>query len=277
MLAAKVGSPRHAAADVVVGKGQDATVEVKLAYGKASKDLEDEDATLWLWSGKRWRQGATARTDDDGRARFRVAGAWLARPGAHPFAVVVHGDGSRARGTLWVTTPKTKAVVFDIDGTLTTGDREIVEYALTGRAIDMRPDANALVRHWAQRGVLPVYLTGRPYLFNASTRRWLKQKGFPSGPVITVESLRHALPTQGGVGAFKEEWLVRAMHRAGLEVIAAYGNASTDICAFARAGIAPSATFIIGKNGGRHCEGFQRAQGVSDWGSHLRQLSAPQR
>lgn len=276
-LTRKLGSHHHSAADVVVNAGAGASVEGKFAYGKTSKDLEDEEVSLWLRTGTAWKRIGSARTNDDGRARFQVPGSLLRRPGAHPFVLVVHGDDSRARGTIWAVARGKRAVIFDIDGTLTPGDREIVDYAVTGDSVAMRPDADALARHWARRGGMPIYLTGRPYLFNAATRQWLERHGFPPGPVITVDSVRQSLPSKGGAGSFKRSWLESTIGSTGLEVVAAYGNAKTDICAFARAGIAPTRTFIIGSNGGHRCKGFAKPNAVSDWSSHLRQLSAPQR
>ncbi len=54
-------------------------------------------------------------------------------------------------------------MVYDIDGTLTPGDDQIIlEMALTAAKVDydpnMRPGAVALCRAWAVKGYLPIYL-----------------------------------------------------------------------------------------------------------------------
>nr|MBA2320394.1 hypothetical protein [Deltaproteobacteria bacterium] len=56
----------------------------------------------------------------------------------------------------------TSAVLFDIDGTLTTGDGELIEDLLGDGAPHMRPGASAVAQRWANLGYLVVYITGRP-------------------------------------------------------------------------------------------------------------------
>jgi hypothetical protein len=118
-----LGDPAHAAGDPMVNPGSSAQVEGKFAYGTVSKDLQDEDVTLWLQvSCGRWLPVTTARTDGDGRARFAIDAARIPVAGAYPFELVVHGDGSRAQGHIYVVPRGQPAVLFDVDGTLTTGD-----------------------------------------------------------------------------------------------------------------------------------------------------------
>lgn len=277
-LNAKLGRNHHSAVDVVTAPGAGVTIEGKFAYGKLSKDLEHEDVTLYLERGKTWVRVTRARTNDDGRALFRVPGRHLRVPGPHRAALVVHGDKTTAYSTIWVLSKGTRTVLFDIDGTLTTGDSELVENTLIGDKIDMRRDANALAKHWAKRGLTPVYLTGRPYMYNVSTRQWLAKHGFPHGPLVTVKFVGQGSPSSGGVGRFKRRWVASLLKR-GLVVVAAYGNAKTDVCAFAEAGVAPTATFIVGKHGGKACENDKRkypaTRKVVTFGAHLRVLVGP--
>lgn len=271
-LLAKMGSPRHSAADVVARPGRAATIEGKFTYTRASKDLEDEYVVAELRRGAKWRRIGRGLTDSDGRVRFEVPGRWLRRAGQVRVRMTAVGDGSRAEAVIWVMAPRSKVVVFDIDGTLTPGDGEIIKRAVWGSAVKVRPGAADVVAHWAvKKRIQPIYLTGRPYLFNVDTRAWLVRHGFPPGPLITADSLRQALPTSGGVGAFKEAWLRRLTTANRLSVAAAYGNADTDVCAFARAGIAPSATYIFGGKD-RACDGFAAARTIADFVTHLPQL-----
>ena len=63
--------------------------------------------------------------------------------------------------------------------------------------------------------------------------------------------------------------------RVGLRLAFAYGNASTDVCAYARSTVAPAATFIAGENV-EACEGFAAPVSVPvDYVDHLRTLSVP--
>lgn len=269
---AKMGSPRHSAGDVVVSPRQATTVEGKFSYTKASKDLEDEEVTAEVMAGKRWHRLGTRRTDSDGRVRFEVPGRLLRKPGAVRYRMTVAGDRTSTGALIYVWAPGTRVVVFDIDGTLTPGDREIIKRAVWGSAVAVRPGAADVVRHWIKRqAIKPVYLTGRPYLFSADTRAWLERHGFPPGPLITADSLRQVIPSTAGVGKFKETWLKQLKSEQKLDIIAAYGNADTDVCAFARAGIAPKASYIFGE-GERKCEGFDAANTITDFVAHLATL-----
>lgn len=49
----------------------------------------------------------------------------------------------------------------------------------------------------------------------------------------------------------------------------AFGNSSTDICAYADAGIQPENTFIIGDNAGHACSGFAASQPIDSYPAHL--------
>ena len=270
---AKLGAPRHSAVDVIARPGRPAIIEGKFSYTRASKDLEDEHVVAEIRRGKSWRRIGRGLTDSDGRVRFRIPGRWLDQLGPTRVRMTVAGDRTRAEAVIWVIAPKSKVVVFDIDGTLTPGDREIIKRAVWGSAVKVRRGAVDVVRHWADAlKIQPIYLTGRPYLFNVDTRAWLRRHGFPAGPLITTDSWSQAMPTGGGVGRFKQGWLERLVSGNRLSIIAAYGNADTDVCAFARAGIAPSATYVFGDKG-RACDGFDPVIALTDFVAHLPALA----
>lgn len=271
-LITRLGSARHSAVDAVNNPGMPAAAHGKFAYGTASKDLQDEEVWLLVETESGYEPVESGLTDSDGRVTLTTPGMFLARPGPHPYRFVVSGDLSEARGVAWVVARGQKVVVFDIDGTLTTGDSELVD-DLFGGDIDVRPGAADVVRYWAESGHTVVYLTGRPYMYNASTRAWLEQHGFPAGPMATANSLSQAVPSAGGVGAFKRAWLRALREQTGVDIVAAYGNANTDICAFAQAGIPPSATYII-DNDTPACEGYEPVHLIADYPGHLASLRA---
>lgn len=237
------GAAHHAANDVIVGVGQAPQIRAKFSYGPLLKDLEDEDIALIVGEGAcgPWITEDVRRTDDDGWVTFDVP--TLAEPGIRTFHAIVAGDGSRTSGRIWTIAPGTRAVLFDIDGTLTTGDTELLEDLLGGDAPDMRPGAPEVARHWDEQDRLIVYMTGRLYALRSSSRRWLEERGFPPGVLFTTENSADALPSQGRVGAFKRA-IVARMIEAGLVFDAAYGNAATDVCAYAEGGIDPAITWI---------------------------------
>lgn len=254
------GAPNHRGQDVVVAQGAPQVLNAKFAYGLIDKDLKDEDVAVYVRTAAGWKDLGVARTtqdgqngpDDDGGRVFLT----LAKPlpaGRWPVRMVVLGDHSQASFTLYVVPKGVQAVVFDIDGTLTTGDEEIVLQVL-GDLADKKyvpkvhSGAAAVAKAWVAKGYLPVYLTGRPDVLRRVTDEWLAQEGFPAGPVHLTDTLGEAAPNAEGVGRFKAAFLERLRPIVGL--VAAYGNATTDISAYAAAGIPKARTFIIGKHAG---------------------------
>ncbi|MEM9489264.1 MAG: hypothetical protein AAGC55_08970, partial [Myxococcota bacterium] len=270
-----VGAPHHTSSDPISNPGEDAIITGKFAYGVISKDLVGEDVALWLRMRPcgPWQELARAPTDDDGWISFTVPSHLIPTVGAYPYRLIVRGDLSTASGVIYVLPRATRVAIFDIDGTLTTGDSELLEQIALGADPDMHRGANRVANHYARAGVLPIYITGRPYLLRPATMSWLRRKGFPVGPLITTDSLGAARPGTRGVGRFKQSILSALRNRAGLTIIAAYGNASTDVCAYAHSGIAPNRTYIVGEKS-TQCSGYPATRTLTDYVAHLEQLIA---
>jgi hypothetical protein len=277
-LVASLGKPHHGAIDPIVLAGELVSVPAKFTYGAVSKDLQDED--ILLLRAKRpvaagacaaWHPDGAGRTDDDGRVIVPL-GESLRAPGRYPFALMVAGDDTMAMGAAWVVAPKQRVVVFDIDGTLTKGDEALVEQLLSGHSPEPRSGAAKVVNELAANGALPVYITGRPHLLAGMTRAWLTEHGFPPGPVRMTTDTGAAMPTDDGVQKFKLETL-RMLQDKGVVIERVYGNAVTDICAYAQAGIPANVTFIAGRHGGEGCEGSGPSQAIgSGYDAHLTTL-----
>jgi len=270
-VASKMGPPHHAATDAIVSAAQPVVLRGKFAYGPTSKDAEDETVALWREEAPcRWREVARAITDGDGRTRFELPAGSLTGPGPHPFRMFLLGDLTSADASVWVVPAGTRAVLFDVDGTLTTDDGELFEDLLGGGAPDMQEGAHEVARRWAELGYLPIFITGRPYFLRSSTARWLVERKFPAGPLYTVDSVVDFAPTEGKVGAFKEA-AIRALRDAGVDIAWAYGNASTDVCAYRRAGIAPDHTYIVGTEP-RVCDDGAPTRPLPSYVLHLKEL-----
>lgn len=272
-ITVSAGDPHHSAVEPVVNPGQPFTFDGKFAYGVFSEDLEGETVEVWLRQVPcgAWERFANARTNNDGRISLAHPG--FPEVGTWDFRLRVPGDDSRAVGRVRVVPPGTKAVIFDVDGTLTIGDSEIFQEILLGQDPELYPGGPDVVGRWAEQGYFVVYLTGRPYFLNPASRRWLERHGFPDGPLRTTDSLAEAVPNAGGVQAYKLAWIRHLEMTAGLDFVAAYGNAPTDICAYAQSGIDVDATWIIGPHGGEACDGFPNTHAVVDYPSHLPALA----
>jgi phosphatidate phosphatase PAH1 len=266
--------PHHFAMDAVGAPGSDVTLRAKLTYGSAGKDLEEELVAFFVRQAGAcdFTELGRAETDDDGWARFTVKGTKLPT-GAHDLAAAVVGDGTFAMAKLFVAAPGTKTVVFDVDATLTTSDREVVEEVLKGKVPEMRTDAPAVVQAYAKAGFFLAFVTGRPYLLLRPTKEWLRDRGFPEGYLRVTDRSSESIPDADGVQRFKEAALLE-LKSAGLTLDQAYGNAKTDICAYLHVGLDPKRTFILGPHGGQPCGASSPTVGLASYTEQLPKLPA---
>jgi len=143
------------------------------------------------------------------------------------------------------------AVVFDIDGTLTTGRRAIG---------DTRPGAAAAVQAYAEAGYRVIYLSARHPLMQWQIPRWLKRNGFPPGPVHVTESREqrrdHAAFKQGVLEEYRDS---------GWGLAAAYGDSGTDFQAYANAGIDRNHVFALKRKNAESCDPGIWAECFATW------------
>lgn len=241
------GGPNHRIRDVVLSPGEAGRLRARFTYGAFDKDLGDEDVELWLRRCPGWVKVGTTTTDDDGIAHFDLPrdlpkGEWSVK-------ALVLGDGTTANGVVAVWPAGTQAIVTDIDGTLTTSDWEAVQDVALGSDAEMYPDADAAMRLWASKGYRILFLTGRPQAVNRYSRSWLEDHAFPRMPMQLTDDAEQVFPTDSGVRTFKGGRL-RELSAKGIEWQMAYGNATTDIDAYADAEIPKSDTWIIGSHAG---------------------------
>lgn len=271
LFVASQGEARTHGRDALVKLGSPARIEAKFSYGPFAKDLEDEDVSLFVRRPDcAWTRVGTVRTDDRGIATFEVSSAVLSKVGAYAFEAVLDSDGEAAPGAIYVIDGKTKAVVFDVDETLTVGDGELIEQLAFDADPEMRRDANRIVREWARAGWFVAYVTGRPHQLTDITRSWLGENGFPQGLLRTSESFGIAM--SGSATQLYKSTVLETLKKTGLDLRFAYGNATTDICAYSAAGIDPLRTFIVGPNAGKSCSGAKPTVALA---SYTEQLGAP--
>lgn len=254
-----LGDPDHSAQDVLITDAVEPHVPGKFAYGLFSKDLEDEWVEIWVddCSGS-YVQIGEQRTDDDGRIDLSVPAGVLPSYGSFGVFLRVKGDLTSVTSTLSVYPEGTILLVTDIDGTLTISDAELfsdifADYFAPLGAGTYVPEARIYALEAmelrAVQGYVLVYLTGRPYWLTDITREWLGDLSFPEGTLHVADSNAEVLPTDQAVGAYKRDYL-QALEDMGFVLDGAYGNATTDIYAYAQASIDPSRTWIAGDHGG---------------------------
>jgi len=250
----------HSAQDLLLPEGEPVILRGKFAYGVFSKDLEGESIQVWMddCSGE-YKLLGEAVTDSDGRIALSLSADQVPAIGEYALHFRVKGDSSATAAVLCILPPQTELVVFDIDGTLTTSDTELISDVFTdlftpilhGSYVPQaRASARELTRLRATQGYQLLYLTGRPYLLTERTRLWLADLGFARGSLHVTDSNAEAVPNVAGVGTFKASYLT-GLKKLGFVLRAAYGNATTDIHAYGQAGIDPQRTFIVGPNGGK--------------------------
>ena len=250
-----VASPAHVGLDALFAQGNAVTLRAKFAYGDISKDLEDEPIETFIELCDGWRSLGETLSDGDGRISVAVAEALPS--GVYPLRFQVKGDASVAAATLRIFLKGTHFVAFDIDGTLTTTDEEIMkdfEAELLGPlSKGYTPEGYVggpeLTQLHEKRGAQLLYMTGRPYWLTGLTREWLQRFTYAPATLKLTDSTKEALPTQSGVGDYKLNFL-KSVIAQGFIVDLAYGNAATDVYAYLGAGLAPKNVYIIGPHGG---------------------------
>ena len=179
-LIAKLGDAAHSAQDILVRPGDPVVVPGKFAYGRVSKDLEDETVVVFLDTCESYSAVGTTLTDDDGRTALAIPEHYVPGVGVYNITQVMRGDASQVSSRLTIAPAGSRLVLFDIDGTLTIGDDELTdelknvylkEFYSGKRPPKAYPDAAAVTKSWQAQGYLLVYTTGRPYWLAGLTRK----------------------------------------------------------------------------------------------------------
>ena len=153
------------------------------------------------------------------------------------------------------TPPHTKAVVFDIDGTLTPNVSAVFE---------VRKDAAEAVGAYAEKGYKVVYLSTRVSWLSAGVPEWLTDSGFPGGSVHIAQTRNERKRPE----VFKSEVLTSYVAH-GWSLAYAYGDSSTDLAAYAAAGIPSENVFVLKRRGEPDCQEGLAAACLAGWTEHL--------
>lgn len=227
-----------AAADPIGYRG--AKARTTPTGGLFNNPLPGEHVSLWFHddAAAEWQQIGRADTGDDGY--YEIADSGFVAPNNAPVYSVLEADGSCAEHYDFLLPPGSKVIVTDIDGTLTLDDTQLIMEIADENYVPVQMGAaDRLTQAWAAKHYPIVYLTARTHLLRNETRVWLRDLGFPPGPVITSDGAN-------GPDIYKTAWMNRIIDDFGWTPVAVYGNADTDITAYENAGVAKNLTFIVG-------------------------------
>jgi len=133
-----------------------------------------------------------------------------------------------------------KAVVFDIDGTLTPS-------ILSVRT--PRQGAAEAVKAFFDAGFDIVYISARVRLLQSGVSDWLDKHGFPDGQLHMTESREDRLDT----GAFKKR-VLKAYADHGWSFAAAFGDSTSDFNAYVYAGVPHDRIYALRRRGAAGCQ-----------------------
>ncbi|MEO8548552.1 MAG: hypothetical protein ABI678_01200 [Kofleriaceae bacterium] len=213
-----------------------------LTGGLFSTALPGENVSLWSYDGSAWDMKGRGKTDAMGT--YNLADTGFVAANKEALYSVLEADGSCAEHYNLLLPPGSKVIVTDIDGTLTTDDNQSLMQIPDANYVPlMMGSANLMLQAWDAKHYPIIYMTARPHVLRVESRIWLRDLMFPTGPLVTAQDVEDA-------NVYKTLWLKRIVDQFGWQVVAAYGNALTDIQAYQNVGIPKDVTFIVGPNAG---------------------------
>lgn len=148
-----------------------------------------------------------------------------------------------------------KVVVFDIDGTLTPENVDVLE---------VRKDAVNVAKAYSDHGYRILYLTARSLHLQRPIPYWLTRYGFPKGDLQTAQTAADRKDPAG----FKARMMAN-YKMVGWKLAYAYGDSTTDFEAYAKVGIPKEHVFALLRENDRECQPGVYAQCLHGYTEHL--------
>jgi len=245
------GEPHHRGIDLITAEDSQQVISGETHYthsvrGKQTSDkaLEHETIEVLACRDNDWTLVGKTETDREGRFQLHVPKETALRVGLTKLYLSVVGDRSGAGFLALIAPPNTELVVSDVDGTLTDSENAFPDSLFTHRAVAANDGAPRALETLRKRGYWIVYLTSRGQFFTEATRRWLRDKGFPNGPLRLAEDFV-TLPGHETVeyksGAMKS--IVQSHFIIGVGI----GNRRSDKEAYSAVGVPTTAIYIFRK------------------------------
>jgi len=266
-------SPHHSGYDLILNENDSILLRGKFHYGDFRKDLEDEWVSIFMFDFNspepKWIFITRILTDNDGKLFYHLPKESALKKGLYLFKFLVEGDNTSADMYIKILKEKEAYVIFDIDGTLTISDNELIKESFY-EFLDVKynskafVDAYKVVNYYNDKGYNILYLTARPPWLISNTLTWLKNNGFPFGILHTNET---AMPS-AYADTFKSMYLKTIISK-GVTINCFYGNALTDISAYTSIDIQTEKIFIIGEHAGK-----SGTNAISSYTDHLINLTS---
>ena len=148
-----------------------------------------------------------------------------------------------------------KAVVFDIDGTLTPTPLSIWS---------VREAAAETVQHFANQGFTIFYVTARIPLFQWQIPGWLESNHFPTGNLYLTQNSEDRSDHE----RFKTRILNQLIEH-GWVIERAFGDSSSDFKAYSAANLTQEQVFALLRQGSDQCQPGVWARCLTSWLEYL--------
>ncbi len=226
---------------------------IESGRGLFADSIGDEHVSAWQYAESTgWVELATTVTSqssssDPGAFSIETSSAGLEGLDHVVRYSVLNAEGSCGIHNVFELAAGRQVVFSDIDATLTATDEEILLQVPDPNYDPLRMGSSVeLTGAWAAKGYQMIYLTARPHIFRTETKAWLEKHGYPVGPVITAPDFVFEATAR----QYKGDWVKRVKEELGWDIVAAYGNAESDIDGYEDAGLDKATTFIVGPQAG---------------------------
>ncbi len=150
------------------------------------------------------------------------------------------------------------AIISDIDGTLTPN---VLMY------FKARKDAATALQKLSAKGYKIIYVTTRIPLFQSNLKDWLKEEGFPEGPLHVAQTSEQRDAPEKFKAAILNQYRTK-----GWQLQYAYGDSSTDFIAYNHAGINKEKIFAFRRKGRSDCKPGLFQACLEGWTEYLRYI-----
>lgn len=212
--------------------------------GLAVRIFHQPEAADWVLLGE-------ATTTEDGYYSYALPTDANFDVGSHRILSILEADGTCVEHGVFVYDEGRGAMLTDIDATLTTADSEMM-FQMFNDLSHIPPkieDSDAMCLGWDEKGYLMLYLTARPHDYSSWTRTWLREEGYPFGPVQTAPGLVNG----SSAAAYKGDFVSRILDEVGWEIHFGFGNAESDVDGYTAGGLPAELIYTVGdaaKEGG---------------------------